>query len=760
MPTLRVAILWHMHQPLYKDLVTGEYRLPWVRMHALKDYYGMVKLLDEFPRVHQTFNLVPSLVTQLEDYVAGSARDPFLHVATKLAEELSEDERRFALDYLFFANPTHMIGRHPRYRELWEMFRGAGRDTQRAQRLFQTQDFRDLQVISQLAWFDEFFLEQPEVAALVKKARSYSRQDQEFVTAKQREIMAAVLPAYASAYRRGLVEISTSPFYHPILPLLCDTGQGAVSSPGLPLPRSPYRHPDDAREQIVRGLDLHQRVFGKRPRGMWPSEGSVSEQVLEIASQAGIRWMATDEGVLGRSLGFNFARDGYGQFAPGGAERLYAPYRYEKGGTRMSLLFRDHTLSDLVGFVYSGMNAQDAADHFIGSIKRAAEPVLRQGRDALVPIILDGENAWEYYPRSGREFLRRVYDALQRDPKLEAVTISEAIERHQNAPKLGSLVPGSWINANFNVWIGAAEDNKAWDYLAAARAFYAQAAPAAPADKRQLAFEEILIGEGSDWNWWYGPEHHTANDRDFDELYRKHLSNIYLTLGAAPPDYLAQPIAAGIARPTFAPQTAYIHPRVRADFTRYFDWIGAAMYTADRRAGAMHGKVFLLDAIYAGIDEDSLYGRLDFIGGIPQEDFELLVTCDRTGPEPPAATQAPSGARKTVTESAPASVRLELQVKDRAITSWRLRAADAKAEIAGSAVPDNNTVHVTLYKNFCFQVPLALLGAQAGQTLRLRFSLWRDRLPVDALPVEGSMDLPVISEDEMSGGAMNYSAFS
>jgi alpha-amylase/alpha-mannosidase (GH57 family) len=760
MATLRIAILWHMHQPFYKDLVTGEYRLPWVRMHGLKDYYGMVKLLEEFPDVHQTFNLVPSLVTQIEDYVAGSARDPFLEVASLPAGELSQEQRRFALDYLFQANPAQMIGRYPRYRELWDMFRGAGHDAMRAERMFQAQDYTDLQVLSQLAWFDEFFLEQPEVAALVNTERKFSRADQEFVVAKQREIMAAVLPAYAAAAQRGGIEISTSPFYHPILPLVCDTDQGAVSHPGLPLPQYPFRHPEDAREQLVRGLDLHQRVFGARPVGVWPSEGSVSEQVLEIACQSGVRWMASDEGVLGRTLGFNFARDGHGQLAPGGAGRLFAPYVYEKGGTRMNLVFRDHTLSDLVGFVYSGMNAQDAANHFVRSIRQAAEPLLHEGKDALVPIILDGENAWEYYPRSGREFLRRVYDALQKDAELEAVTVSEAVERHRDAPRLKSLVPGSWINADFGVWIGAPEDNKAWDYLAAARAFYAQAAPIAPAEKRRLAFEEILIAEGSDWNWWYGPEHHSANDHDFDELYRKHLSNVYQALGAAPPVYLAHAIAAGVARPMFAAQSAYIHPRVRADFTRYFDWVGAAMYTADRRAGAMHGGQFLLDAIYAGIDEDFLYGRLDFTGGIPQQEFDLIVMCERSSAAADAAASGPGGTRKLVTESAPTSVRLELKVADRAMKSWRLRAADSEKEIAGSGVPDNNTVRVTLYKNLEFQVPLALLGAALGQTLHLRFSLWRDNLPVDALPVEGTMDLTVMSEDEMSAGAMNYSAFS
>ena len=252
------------------------------------------------------------------------------------------------------------------------------------------------------------------------------------------------------------------------------------------------------------------------------------------------------------------------------------------------------------------------------------------------PIILDGENAWEYYPRSGRDFLRRLYDGAAKRSGLEAVTVSRSYRAPpNNAPRLKSLVPGSWINANFNVWIGAPEDNTAWDYLTAARRFLRAGTRRWRREtQRRLACEEILIAEGSDWNWWYGPEHHSANDRDFDELYRKHLSNVYQALGA---DAARLSGAADRRRHACArrsrPQTAYIHPAgATADFTRYFDWIGAAMYTADRRAGAMHGNSFLLDAIYAGIDEDFLYGRLDFIGGIPQEAFELIVTCDRAAP--------------------------------------------------------------------------------------------------------------------------------
>ncbi|MBV8052554.1 MAG: hypothetical protein JOZ80_15295, partial [Acidobacteriaceae bacterium] len=431
MPVTRVVILWHQHQPFYKDLVTNEYRLPWVRLHALKDYYGMVKLLNEFPDVHQTFNLVPSLITQIQDYASATARDPFLDVVSKPARDLSPEERRFALQYLFQANPVNMIGRYPRYRELWERFRGTGSSPERAERYFQAQDFTDLQVLSQIAWFDEFFLAEPEIAALINKGTGFSLDDQKFIVARERELVGKVLSAHAAAAQQGSIEISTSPFYHPILPLVCDTNQGSISSPGLPLPQNRFRHPEDAREQLLRGLDLHQQVFGVRPVGVWPSEGSVSEEVLAIAHSLGIQWMATDEGVLGRSLQVNFARDGNGRLSDDLARKLYTIHQYENGSTSMHLIFRDHTVSDLVGFVYSGMPAQQAAAHLIQNIKDAGQPILNQGTDAVIPVILDGENAWEYYPQSGREFLRRFYDGLQSDPGVEAVTVSEAIARHK-----------------------------------------------------------------------------------------------------------------------------------------------------------------------------------------------------------------------------------------------------------------------------------------------------------------------------------------
>jgi alpha-amylase/alpha-mannosidase (GH57 family) len=761
MAQLRVVVLWHQHQPYYKDLVTGQYRLPWTRLHGLKDYYGMVKLLDEFPQVHQTFNLVPSLITQIQDYVSGDAQDPFLRVASKPAKDLTQEERRFALQYLFQANPVNVIGRYPRYHELWEKFRGAGDSPEKAGRYFDAQDLTDLQVLSQIGWFDEYFVAEKDIAELIRKGRNYTVEDQRFIIAVQRELLGRVLPVHAQAAKKGLIEISTSAFYHPILPLVCDTQMGAVSSPGLPLPQNRYLHPEDAREQLLRGMDLHEQVFGLRPQGVWPSEGSVSEEVFTIAHQLGVQWMASDEGVLARTLGVTFSRDGYGHLDSDGAHRLYTIYRYENtdSETQMNLLFRDHSLSDLIGFVYSGMPPQDAANNLIHKIKESAKSVIASGQDAMVAIILDGENAWEYYPQSGREFLRRFYEGLQNDPGIEAVTVTEAIARHKNVSHLKSLVPGSWINANFNVWIGAPEDNKAWDYLYHARNFYEQAAPIATEKQRKLAFDEIMIAEGSDWNWWYGPEHHSANDRDFDELYRKHLSNVYQALGGTPPDYLAQPITGELARPSFTPQTAYIHAEISGDMVRYFEWMGAARYTADQRSGAMHGKQFLMDEVLAGIDEQYVYGRLDFVGKVPEEKFDVVVNLESW------AKHAAKPRRE---------LRIGVEVDGGRIQSWNVMLGKSKVladSKDGAENPKNSAKDITtdgarvaLLRNFEFRLPLAWLqaipleidkvrGAKGSDhltvRLRLRFSLWQNQLPIDALPVEGWIDLDLLAEDDL-----------
>src|SRR5579871_2955754 len=301
MPQISLCFLWHMHQPFYKDLVTGQYHLPWTRLHALKDYYGMVHILEEFPRVHQTFNLVPSMMVQVAEYAAGNARDPFLECASKPAEALTDAERELILNHFFLAHPERMIGRYPRYAELYQA-RRAQKDTAHAKWGFAAQELRDLQVLSQIAWFDEEFLANDAVVReLVRKGRNFDLADQALMLEKQQEILRQVIPAYHRAAGSGQIEISTTPFYHPILPLICDSDIAAVSHPGVALPRR-FQYPGDAREQLMRARTYMRDKLGADTIGLWPSEGSISDEALGIASDCGFQWAASDNGVLARTL--------------------------------------------------------------------------------------------------------------------------------------------------------------------------------------------------------------------------------------------------------------------------------------------------------------------------------------------------------------------------------------------------------------------------------------------------------------------------
>src|ERR1700722_20355452 len=437
-----LCFLWHMDQPFYKDLWTGEYKLPWTRLHAMKDYAGMVRILEEFPRVHQTFNLVPSMLVQIEEYAAGIASDPFLQVATTPAESLTESQRIFMHRYFFQANVERMISRYPRYRELYD-----------ARFHLTPRDDRDLQVLSQLVWFDEDLLARdPELIELVRKGRDYSLQDQATLTRKQLESLRAVLPTYREFSARGQIEISTTPFYHPILPLICDSNIASVSHPGVTLP-SRFQYPQDALHQLKSARDYMQQLFGSAPGGLGPSEGWVSDEALALAAEAGFQWAASDNGVLSQTI-----------HQDGNAEVTYRSYLWQQKGRELRMIFRDHFLSDQVGFVYSGMRAEDAAGQFLDRIRENTRPMLERGGDVLVPSILGGENAWEYYDHNGRPFLRELYRRISESDDLAALTVSEALKLDP-PHTLDHIHPGSWIDANFDIWIGAEEDNIAWEYL-------------------------------------------------------------------------------------------------------------------------------------------------------------------------------------------------------------------------------------------------------------------------------------------------------
>jgi alpha-amylase/alpha-mannosidase (GH57 family) len=676
-----------MHQPFYKDLVSGEYRLPWTRMHALKDYYGMARILEDFPGIRQTFNLVPSMIVQVEEYARGEAHDPFLECALKPAESLTAAEQAFILRNFFVANPSRMINRYPRYAELYTAHnaQSASRD---GKGIFGPQEFRDLQVLSQVAWFDEEFLEHdPEVRGLVEKGRNFNREDQALMGRKQREICAQVIPEYKKLAASGQIEISTTPFYHPILPLLCDSDIASISHPQVPLPPR-FCYPEDARLQLQVARDYVKKTFGVAPVGLWPSEGSVSDHVLELAAAVGFEWAATDNGVLDRTLR-----------RAATVEVTYRPYNWSQRDRQMRMIFRDHVLSDLIGFVYSGMGAADAAQDFLNRIHDNCRGLLGSGRDALVPIILDGENAWEYYDHNGRPFFRELYGRIQADGNMEAITVRAAFERIPADP-LTHIFPGSWINANFDVWIGAEEDNKSWRLLLDARKALdsAQLVKNVSEERLQRAREEILIAEGSDWNWWYGPEHETANAAEFDQIYREHLANVYRALGITTPPELSLPILKFLKQETLTPPLGPISPNVNGLVDSYFEWLGAGVYRVDQRSGSMHGKRALVREVHYGANASRLFLRIDFA-----EDAASLE-----GLEIHAETAGQNGEPE---------LKLKIAVKSGA----------AVAEGAGGEAAFKDVMEISF--------------PSVEDPARVRLSFWQDGLPVEAIPPQDYLQI-------------------
>jgi alpha-amylase/alpha-mannosidase (GH57 family) len=726
MSRVHLVVLWHMHQPQYRDPEGGRYVLPWTRLHALKDYWGMVNVLQEAPEFHATFNVVPSLGMQLEEYASGKFDEPWNALAFKKTEELKREDKVEILARAFQLNHERLMSRWPRFVELFEWSRPAGG----AQALvtFTTRDWRDLQVLSQLAWMDEVWLEKdPIVGRLADKGKDFTESDKVALESKQSELLGLVLPTYREAAKSGQIELSTTPFYHPILPLLCDSDLARVANPSTPLPRRAYRQPDDAREQLRRARDYHERVFGVKPAGLWPSEGSVSDQALAIAQEEGFQWFGTDEGVLGRTLNVGFFRDATG--IPANAERLYKPWRVQIGGNPekgITGLFRDHQLSDLIGFVYSRMDQKSAAADMHGKLRYLAD--MARGADPLtICIFLDGENAWEYYPGNGREFLREFYRRIAGDQDFRALTASEAIAATQNIPTTAGIFPASWINANFDVWIGSDEDVSAWELLWDARQAYGRSVEArkqgradAPTETAlQRAFESLLAAEGSDWCWWYGPEHSTANDAEFDALYRKHLTGIYLALGLVAPSDLAKPIKRKPEHALQVAPTSFLKATIDGRDSSYFEWLGAGLYSPERRGGTMHGRIFYLRELRYGFEQGRFCVRVDAfpeaLGQLDDPEFRITIG---------------------LAEELSVVVKLDRgRLQEFAVETGKLCLLNPKG-VAEAAF--DRILEICVARD--------ALSLKGQKSLRLGVALWHAGLPVDVLPAEGGLEIPLGDE--------------
>jgi alpha-amylase/alpha-mannosidase (GH57 family) len=697
MPKINLCFLWHMHQPLYKDLVCGEYRLPWTRLHALKDYFGMVKILEDFPAIHQTFNLVPSLLLQIEEYASGRASDPLLTLALKPAELLSAPETELILKYFFQANEDRVIQRYPRYLQLHQVMKRHGYSFPGAISSFDPQMLRDLQVLSHLAWFDEYHLEHdPLVGRLVAKGRNYTLEDQKMMGEKQAAALANVVDVYRQFSERGQIEISTSPFYHPILPLLCDSNIAATSHPYGRLPNR-FSWPQDAEEQLVRARDYMRLKFGAAPQGMWPSEGAVSDATLALAAKVGFRWTASDDGILKQTLPLAEAS---------------TPYSWRQDGREIDIVFRDHRLSDLIGFVYSRMEPVEAAEHFIQEVKRSASAAVESGRDALIPIILDGENAWEAYVQNGRPFLKELYARIADDREIFALTMTEAIGR-MDKQELTHVFPGSWIDANFDIWIGDAENNLAWEHLREARAVFDRvtgesSSGTLSAEAKDTAYEALLIAEGSDWFWWYGPENTSSNKAEFDQLFRDRLANVYHSLGLAPPAGLSQPIIRAKEALRHEYPTGLIQPLIEGRLSSPGKWANAGRFRIDQRSGAMHGRRSLVHDLYYGSDGRDMFLRVDLSESVPAE----------------AALEFRFDLRN------PAGERFMLSVRGTPAGSCAVT-TDIPGDAVSAALGD-----------LCeAKVSLSAMRVRLGEPLFLRVQVFRDGLPIAVIPANGEIEL-------------------
>jgi|SoiMethySBSTD1v2_1073268.scaffolds.fasta_scaffold01494_15 alpha-amylase/alpha-mannosidase (GH57 family) len=718
----RVALLWHMHQPLYQDLLTGEHILPWVRLHALKDYWGMVALLREFPSVHVTFNLVPSMLTQLEAFAREEARDPHLEIGLKPADALTEDERAFALANFFHAHGPRMIAPYPRYAELAALRDAARQLSARGQSAgFDTEDLRDLQVWHKLAWIDPFYADDARVKALIAKDRAYTEDDKQRLREVELEILRKVIPEYREAAERSQVELSTSPFYHPILPLLCDTDVFLRTHPDSRMPRESFRHPEDAAEQLARAVAYHERTFGRRPLGVWPSEGSVSDVMVPLVAREGFRWMATDEEILARTTGRGFSRTGDGHLEQ--PERLYRPYRVGTGVSSVSCGFRDHTLSDLIGFTYAGWSPHGAADDFVNRLVEGGRrySAATGGEEATIFVILDGENAWEHYEQQGRPFLRALYGRLASHPELQTVTMSEACAGATEA--LPSIFPGSWINGDFYIWIGHSDDHRAWSQLVDARRALDSPRSDLPLESLARAREEMLIAEGSDWFWWYGDDHSSEHDVEFDELFRRHVRNVYRALEKPIPEELfVTNITTAPPTSPIEPPTGFVQPLIDGRVTDYFEWLGAGCVEGSAAAGAMHQvseRGPAISLVEFGFDLENLYIRVDAtMSGreLLRRGFELSVRFVK-----------------------PAAWRLGLQGRDGSFTAMLQQKGESGdwQQVFGAGVRAAVRAVVEL------QIPFAAIGAKVGEQVALFVTLVRDSTEIERHPRHHAIEFEV-----------------
>ena len=599
---LSVAFYWHMHQPVYQLTPNGDYLMPWVRLHAIKDYLDMVTILEKFKRIKLNFNLVPVLLDCLIDYGEKGLHDIHSRLTIKEAERLTDDDKEFILNNFFDANYQSMILPFPEYNRL---FQKAQLEYSKGINAFSNQEYADLMTLFNLAWFDPVHVKKyPEIKKLIKKGKNYSLQDRIKIIDIQREIIKKIIPTYKKFLDKGRIEITTSPYYHPILPILLDI-KGIKKSSGDDLPAN-LKMELDAKLQTEYALDRIEQLFGKRPRGVWPSEQCVSSKELRMFADLGIEWSISDENILASSINQDFVRDFKGYLED--PYSLLKSYNYKTKNSEIKMIFRDSVLPNLIGFEYPNHNSVNAANDLYDRLKSIQSKLLSSPDDNhLITIAMDGENCWENYENDGLDFLMTLYSLLEKDNTIETVLISDYIEKEQYHKPLNKITSGSWINQNFKLWIDEPLKNLAWTYVKHARDDFSAYVKQNPLDPNiPLAMRELFICEGIDWFWWYGEPNDSGRDNIFDYLFREHLKNIYLYLGLEPPQHLDTALYAAIAKPSRYPK-GECSPTIDGTIEHNDEWLNVGCIEIPD--GPVLKETKLFDKICFGYDKDNFYLR-------------------------------------------------------------------------------------------------------------------------------------------------------
>ncbi|MBI1797928.1 MAG: glycoside hydrolase [Candidatus Eisenbacteria bacterium] len=697
-----LVLLWHHHQPDYRDPADGRSVLPWTRLHATKDYLDMAWHVARHPGLRVTFNLVPSLIDQLEAVAAG-APDRLFDLIARPVASLAADERATIARRCAQA-PPHAFDRWPSYRRLRDRAaKGAPTDA----------ELRALEVWFLLAWIDPVWLNRPEGVVALAAVRAAGDGDpawtddhRDGLLALHRRLVAEVLPAYRALAESGRVEIATSPYDHPILPLLVDNAIARRARPDLALPAQRFAAPEDAQWQVTLALDRHASAFGRRPAGMWPSEGSVSPEVVAIAAACGVRWIASDEGVLWASL-------------PEAERRraaLYRPWRAGAEGAEATIFFRDHELSDRIGFVYARWDPRDAAADFVARV-RAIGREHAGAHPPVVTVILDGENCWEQYADDGGPFLTALYDALAAAPDIRTRTPSQVLDEQPALGRLEDLHSGSWIDADFHIWIGHPEKNRAWDLLARTRRALLESG--ATHERAPDAWAALRRAEGSDWFWWLGDDHPSDDRAVFDRLFRDLLRAAHARAGLEPPVALDLAIARGdAAGPAHQTPIGLIHPRLDGRSSGFYEWYAAGRYAFAAGGGAMHREAGALRSLHYGFDLERLCLRLDFVADAPpgaSVDLSLEIA------EPRAARIVVRG----------------LVAGERAVT-WA-EGARAGEAVTGAACRIADVLEIA--------VPFATLGLASREVVRMLVRIAREGRIVEIYPGDDGLAFTVPGAD-------------